>query len=803
MALFGSEMTTVTTPDGRTITLPQQLAAQFPGLQPMPSQVAQSPALPVAPPAPQDTAPAPDTAAAAPVTTPSQVEPSGPQAPRGPVSNPAQATDAGPPNTPAPVTNDQLAKMGVAGGVNAELAANDAQRAAIQQQGQALANQAEKVGASMHASEQEADRLLEARRQAAEANARDMQTRTDSYLREAKKVADTKIDRSVDHPILAAIGVALGGVGGAMLQKQYGGQLTNPGLDALYKAIDRKVAGQVQDLDQKRQGLATQRDALGMQRQSGMDRLHDMDTYRLGYLEQAKRQIETIKQQTTSDVVRANADVALGGLQQEAAKTVSGAQARWQTQHDAEVARKQALQMHRESIGVQIRGQDLQQKQHDADRAERSQEKLDSIAAQIALAKGKAGEDQAKLVREAGLADPRTGDPILTEAGQKKLDDANQAEAQARGAKTPEQAKKLNEYAATLRQSAQLNDVATARDAKDRGDVQHVLNASTDFTDLANRTVAQLEAGPSAFNRESWAALKADLETLKARYVATLGERVSVRALEAFAGVTSIDPESMFSRAVDQGKAIAALKALNQDTAAYANSSLKGAGIKAKWKPGRDEEQHSFAGATSQEAGQDARPGLLSNTAASIRDTAGAITHPLDAASPDSKYFNRNPETEAENAALGRTNAQGKVNSYGLDPAVNEKVGSLIEESGSVGHKRYADIVKVLADPLTTDRPGMTYGVARQIRDADPKLYADVIAQLGPERAKEIEGNLSVSAATPPTGGYRQRSLADLSDEERAQLTEQRRAKSTEEERKKYRKAYDERAAKGTIVRGE
>ena len=84
----------------------------------------------------------------------------------------------------------------------------------------------------------------------------------------------------------------------------------NQAVQALYTAIDRKVAAQMQDLDQRRQGLAGQRDAIGMQHQAGMDRLAQMDVYRLGYIEQARRTVDAIKQQTTSPIVTARADEA-------------------------------------------------------------------------------------------------------------------------------------------------------------------------------------------------------------------------------------------------------------------------------------------------------------------------------------------------------------------------------------------------------------------------------------------------------------------------------------------------------------
>jgi hypothetical protein len=420
MALFGDTMTEVVTPDGRRITMPQQLAQSFPGLQPAPPigpppgapQATELPAIPdfapQSPPAPTSQVPPIADAPAAPVTSPAQVAPDGPTAPRGPVTAPQPGPDVQGANTPGPVTEAQLAKMGTAGAANAEMAAQDATREATRRQGEALADQATTIGNEMAAANDEAARLLAERKAAADAHAAALQAETDKYLRNAKAIADTKIDRKADHPVLAALSIALSGIGAAMA----GDGSRNPALDMFFKAIDRKVAGQLQDLDQKRAGLATQKEGLGLMRQAGMDKLAEMDTYRYGYLEQAKRQVETIKQQTQSDVVRANADVALAGIEQEKAKTLSTAVDRFQTRQEQKEARAQQERHHKDSMALQIQAQAIAERRLDQER---------EAAAEAARVKGDAAK--AKLIQDRALGGEvsvvrdKDGNPVLDKDG--------------------------------------------------------------------------------------------------------------------------------------------------------------------------------------------------------------------------------------------------------------------------------------------------------------------------------------------------------------------------------------------------
>jgi len=798
MALFGDSMVDVTTPDGRRITVPQQLAQAFPGLQPYapPPEVAQPPALPVAPPpptfTPQDqqdlgklTAAPPPDASGAPVTMPSQSPPQGPGGPRGPVATPAQATDAGRPNTPGPMTNDQLAKIGTAGAYNASVTAQQGERAAVQRQGEALANQATAVGKVMEAADRHADELLAERARVAQENAAALQAKTEEYQRNAKAVADTKIDRSVDHPVLAALSSALIGIGQAMA-----GQPIDA-MGAVYKAIDRKVAAQMQDLDQKRANLGLQRDALGMQREAGRDRLAEMDTLRLGYIEQAKRQVETIKQQTTSDVVRANADVALANLDQKAADTLGTAVHREQQKREAEANRKQQLLMHQQTVGVQIRGQNLEQKRFESQLEFQKQKEIDEVATKIATAKGLQKSEVEKKIAEQGVVDPSTGSLILTPEGQKKFADAEKAEAAARAAKDPAQAQKLNEYAGQLRDSARINDVAFGVNKESAQEAMKVLKNTQNLTNDIDTAKQMLEKGPDAWNREEWAQLKVGLQNVKINYATTIGERLSVRALEALDDVLSVDTDSIFSRSVDKGKALAALKTLNAELIQKGNVALRGAGIKTTWSPATAVKAEQLGSEkTAQELSEDARPGALTRAAEHILRPFGSgaderIQAPQDAALE---------EANARRSAPSKAFPEGRTSDYGLAPDTDEKIRALVSQSAKVGHEKYADIIGKLRAPLEGDRPSLAIGVAKLIRDTDPKLFADIMSSLPEATRNEIAQSIA-----PPqlSGPYTQRTTDSLSPEERAQLEEQRRQRTTEAERARYRAAYDERAAKG------
>lgn len=730
MALFGTDMTTVTTPDGRRITVPAQLAQAFPALQPVPPEVAQPPAIPVAPPpptfTPQDQAdlaklnPPPD-ASAAPVTAPSQVPPAGPGGPRGPVATPAQETDAGPPNTPPPMTNDRLAQIGTAGAYNEQVKAQQEERAAVERQGEALADQATKIGAEMEAANEHARQLLVERERVAQENAAALQAEEDSYRRNAKAIADTKVDRSVDHPVLAALSAALIGIGQSM-----GGQPIDA-MGAVYKAIDRKVAAQMQDLDKRRGDLALQRDAIGMQREAGRDRLREMDTLRLAYIEQAKRQLDTIEQQTKSDVIRASTGLLRAQLDQKSAETLGAAVDRVQQRREAEAARRQQMQMHQQSLGMQYQI-------HRETMAERAQEKLDERAAQVLAIQAKKGEERAKDVRERGVWNPGTGEFMITPEGQQKLKQADAAEAAARTAKDPQVAAERRAYATALRESAKTDDIELAPDPERSRKAAEANGASHAMYQKLASAKEMLSGDPSAWDREKWAAIKTELGAIANEYAGTIGERVSPKAMEAFVDhIAGFDADDVFSRLASKGKALAAVDQLEKFVKTNTDARLKSLGIRSGWVPSAPNEtgaEQTFRGKTSQEIGAAAEPGLAGKAATGLKEAGKAILNPLDAAAPGSNIGRRDRSTEAENAAIGSSN-------YGLDPKDETAARSLIAQANSAGDAQRRQIVDTLAQPIIRDnRPGLSGGVMGVLRDNDPRLMAEVIARVQAENPK-------------------------------------------------------------------
>jgi hypothetical protein len=748
MALFAGQPQIVTTPDGRTLTLPSDLAAQFPGLAPAPAGPLTLPSGGAPNWSPDDTAglaaltPPPD-ATAAPVTTPAQVPSGGPEfAPRPshtPVTDPGPEAGAQPVTPAPPLSNAQLLQQyGPAGSVAASDKAVEGEKAANVRSAQVEADTATKQGDVLAARDAETQKILAERARAAQENAAKLNSLMQARDVAVKKVADTKVDRGLDHPVWAAIGVALGGIGAAIQQKQYGGAFHNQAYDAMIQAIDRKVAAQMADLDKRRADIAQMNVGIGEHRQAAGDRLAEIDVRKAGALEQAQQAVQTIATQQKSPQAQANAGALNAKLEEEKVKLKENAASRLWDQTNAEAARKQSAQQHAESIGLQRRGQDLEDKRFYFGQQVAERDRMAALSEKYLAAGEKAAAEKAKKVSELGVNDPVTGDLLLTPEGEKKMADADSYEAQARKVGDPQQAAQLNQQAQLLRDSAKLNDAAIATNRKIGEEAQKAIKITYVVHDLVSNTLAKLEKDPGAIDREQWAAITADIANVKARYVATLGERVTVGALKAFDHVLSIDPDSWISREVDKGKAMAALKVLRSDAEVNAAASLKSAGIKTKWKPGQSSEDVKFGGKTAKEVGEDATPGIASRVLT-------PLTGSLD---------ERSPVDKAQNAALGRvgapnprTGAPGKPSNYGLDPADDDKARALIKRAGSAGNKAYAGIVEQLAVPLQGDRGSLYSGFAHLIRDEDPKLFADVLKAIrdeNPMRAKELE------AATAP-----------------------------------------------------
>lgn len=808
----GSNAVNVTTPDGRSMMLPANVAAMFPGLTvtppdgqqdlsqatdtgapgaplalppsgPGPSPAGGPPGLPGAPVSPWTPGDATAIAAATPadggpVISPTQVPTPGPAvAPApAPVTQPGGQAAGTQSVAPTPqLTNAQLAASGPAGVLADQNKAVDEQKAANDKLAQVDASTATRQGEILADRDAKTQTILEERAKAAQANSAELNRRMQERDALATKIANAKIDRSVDHPIWAAIGVALGAVGGAMQQKQFGGQFHNLAFDTVIQQIDRKVAGQMQDLDKQRQALAQMNVGVADRRQINADRISEIDAHRDAVIQQTQQSVNTIAIQLKSPQAIANAQALNAKLDEVRAQDRGVAADRYQAQINSDAARKQAASQFAQSQALQYRGQNLEQSRFEQQLQATREEKAATLAAQM-LEKGDAlSAKRAQLIGEQGIVDPSTGDMMLTPAGQSKMAQADTYEAQARKAADPDQAQKLNQQAQQYRDSARLNDSAMAVNKKGAEEAQKIVNVSQNLTNNVEAAKRMLQAGPGAFDREKWAQIKVSLTGTKVNYAQTMGERMSPKALEAIDEVTSIDPDSIWSREVDQGKALKALDSLQLQVQQGADVALRGAGVKSGWTPAKhDAAALDFGGKTDQELAADALPaagGPLDNGTPYnprltwIQNNAinpGLSSQKVADSASEAAGQRRGTPTKGIGQSGKIENLPGAQSFYGLDPRVDESVRAAVKRSGTAGHAGYVNIIEDLARPLTNSeltgdkRPGLDTGVAQMIRDLDPTVFADVMKQVkstaGEVRAKELADAIKRPEFAPPTG---------------------------------------------------
>lgn len=782
-------MAQMVTADGRLVSVPDGLEGYFRGLSPPPPIAVAPPAAPPVLPSggdpqfePSDAAalqsltPPPATPMDAPVTSPAQVapppdvaavaappSPPSPQRVAGPVLSPSEVEPTpGPPNTPKPLTDKSLIAQGEAGPMNVTLAAMDEQKAAAVRLGAAQAAQATAVGNIETTANDLADKQLAKMQADAEANAKAVNDATALYLQNATKLANARIDHGVDHPIMAAIGTAMNILGTA-LNRQPMGNVMKP----VYDAVDRKVAAQMQDIELGRANLALQRTGIDILRQSGNDKMQLQNTLMMAGLEQAKRRMQEVKDKTTSPIIAAQTQAAMADIDARKGELMARTQASIQQRQDAAAARAQTMQIHRETMAVTMRGQNIQQAENDANRRERAQEHIDTIAKDLMMQGKASAAERAKMLKDNGIFDPVTGDYLLTSIGQDKMKQADAMEAQIRkdptsvakayiarvsdktqaaqlaeAIKDPAIATKVaQQYADDIRNDAIVNDSAIARGAIKPDKIAESLGTAQEVTLALDAAKKMLEQDPSTIDRKTWSDIKAKLMVGNAKYVKTLGERVSVKAIEAFDGVFNIDPDSWTSRTIDKGRAIEAIESLKKSAAEDADATLKNAGIKTTWKPGMPSTDVTadFAGKTAQELAADATPGAVQRGLAHIEAFMGG---------QDQSRAEKDIQ-QPQDAALDAANAiPGSL--YGLAPDVVRNVTDMAKRSETAGHAAYGAIVNSLARPLSSaDRPGLDTGVAKLLRDTNLPLFNDVMAKVANDAGKMRADELIKQIASP------------------------------------------------------
>lgn len=518
MAIYpGEDLIDVTTPDGRTLTLPRSLVPA----SMMPQQ------------APQQIAPAGFSDGqefAGPQETPSVTG----------GALPVQADQIAPPAAPvalpeynlATIDTQQLAKTRA---VQQKQAAKQVQAQAAYQaspQGQMAGAAAqtqqgldeEKTATAAAATQdaatqdvlakstvehnQKLDELFLKRAQAAQASLDAEEAKNGEITATRKRIANTRIDRSADHPILAALGIALAGFGAAMR-----GDGSSPGLDVFWKAIDRKVANQMADLDQMGKVYGMQKEELASLKEMSNRRLELQNSLIAGEVDKAKRQLDEIAAKSASEKTRANAKIFAAQLDQRAAAAHQDA-VRWGLDYDQkERAEKNQNsrfysglheQRYATDLGAQLKREDNYldyQKALLADRA-----KGDELAYKAKLEMIKDNETR-------GLRNVITKEALLTPRGRAMMDEADKLEADAakfesdvqigaNGIPTPDVVQKgkqradmMREKAQIIRGNAQIQEQVRDRDPVQSGKLQDQYSVVQNVTTQVDK-IKELYDGP-------------------------------------------------------------------------------------------------------------------------------------------------------------------------------------------------------------------------------------------------------------------------------------------------------------------
>ncbi len=482
MAIFpGEDMVDVTTPDGRTRTLPRSIVPA----SMMPQQIA----------APQgftDETVYNTADPAIPSVTGGQIPP---VEDNGTLTPPAMLEQVEAPADysvgkidTAKLAQDQAAnKRAAAKTAGAKAAYNaspkgqlanaqGAQTAAAEQEADAVVGAADVeaaeqivVAAALTERNAALDKLFVKREQdmLATAQAEDAKLNEVTSLR--KKIAGTKINREADHPIMAAVFAALAGIGSAMK----GGKVDT--LDILYTAIDRKVAAQEADLEQMAKVHGLTKDELATLEKKSKSKLEFHNTLIAGETEKAVRHIEEITARSASDKTKANAKMIIAQLNARVAdKTMEAT--RWGLDFD------QKDKHHKAQIGLGYSNL-AETKRSNLMGEQLTREKLyaDKIAA-LAAAKASGDESRFKATMEAGKEAETRGivgadnEYLLTAVGREKLAQAAKLEAEAQATEekhkgdpmatgvTSTRVQLLRQKAAELRGDARSFDVVKMRD---------------------------------------------------------------------------------------------------------------------------------------------------------------------------------------------------------------------------------------------------------------------------------------------------------------------------------------------------
>ncbi len=496
MALYqGEEMIDVATPDGRTLTLPRSLVPS--SMMPQPQQI-------IAPPVGfTDEAPGVMTSGPESVTG-GQIPSMGIEVPnRGMPAQPdykagvADNTDAAitKSNKPIEARQQQVAAYQASPRGRYE-AAQGAQRTAdvnVQRATEDAGILEAATQTTLGEAREEHDKAIDAAiaKKASDANqalmAEDAKRAELETVR--KKIAGTKIDRSADHPIIAALSVALANIGAKM-----NGDNSAPGMKYLYDAIDRKVAGQMADLEQMGKVYGMQKDELATLKEKGKSKLELNSIMVAAETDKAQRHLEQIAASTSAPKTLANTRILSAQLAQHSMDKQAES-----VQHALDFDQKEKAEANQQSRFYSGLRQDDKHFNATLD-FNRQKEVLDyekALAAERAkggAAAEKAYQEQKKENEQRGIRNVITKEALLTPKGRQMKEQAAKYEADANeieqnkgpmGVLTDGATTRMNmlrDKAAQLRDNAETNEIVRHRDPLQAGKLADNYSAVQNMT---------------------------------------------------------------------------------------------------------------------------------------------------------------------------------------------------------------------------------------------------------------------------------------------------------------------------------
>jgi len=503
VALFqDDQMVDVVTPDGRAMKVPASIAQSMQGLQIQQSAPAAAPQA-----NPMPTTQAPTTADIPPDSVTGGRLPTQPSPYEAPptdvvrngedyaVPDPTIAAQQG-----APVRAAQAKKQAQAAKAQAAYAATPAGKIdsaagavqnAIGQQSDLAVKQADvdaagqMVVADVYQTRNEDIAKLEQARQAAmDADAQEQEKKRAELGSLRDKIANTKIDRSADHPVLAMISVALAGLGSAMQNRYNGKPVDTTALDIFFKVLDRKAAGQNADLDRMAKIYGLDKDALTELKEKASSNLARHNLIISAEAEKAARQVEEVVARSSSDKTKIAGQQLAAQLREHAADKYMES-----TQYQLGFDQREKFQ--KQEMGYKYTALKQQGKEHDDEMQVKREEIWADMQKALAAENARSGTEAMKQMFELqkendarGIHNVLTGGYLLKQAGIDKIKQADALEQQAKDtrasldAQNPDprvrdmaetRAKALEDKASQIRGDAYTYDVFRGRDPVQSG----------------------------------------------------------------------------------------------------------------------------------------------------------------------------------------------------------------------------------------------------------------------------------------------------------------------------------------------